>query len=197
MRVRGVLSTEALAAATELDPLAVRDVLVDVSGSAHVRQHATTPAGWALTAQGRRHAEDLMMREIDRMGALREVLAAYRDFLGLNPALLKVCSNWQVRIDSTGTEVVNDHDDAQYDASVLVRLGDLHAQALPVLDDLGATLGRFGGYRERLTYAWDRVQSGDVEWFTKPTIDSYHTVWFQLHEDLLASLGRQRNDEAR
>jgi hypothetical protein len=28
-------------------------------------------------------------------------------------------------------------------------------------------------------------------------IDSYHTVWFELHEDLLATLGRQRSQERR
>jgi len=26
-------------------------------------------------------------------------------------------------------------------------------------------------------------------------IDSYHTVWFELHEDLLATLGRRRGDD--
>ena len=34
-----------------------------------------------------------------------------------------------------------------------------------------------------------------VEWFTKPVIDSYHTVWFELHEDLLATLGIERASE--
>ena len=40
-----------------------------------------------------------------------------------------------------------------------------------------------------------RVTEGDRDWFTKPTIDSYHTVWFELHEDLLATLGLERSSE--
>jgi hypothetical protein len=39
------------------------------------------------------------------------------------------------------------------------------------------------------------VQSGEIEWFTKPMIESYHTIWFELHEDLLASLGLDRAKE--
>jgi hypothetical protein len=27
------------------------------------------------------------------------------------------------------------------------------------------------------------------------TLDSYHTVWFQLHEDLLVTLGISREEE--
>ena len=34
-----------------------------------------------------------------------------------------------------------------------------------------------------------------VEWFTRPMIDSYHTVWFELHENLLATLGIERARE--
>jgi hypothetical protein len=28
-------------------------------------------------------------------------------------------------------------------------------------------------------------------------IDSYHTIWFELHDDLLATLGLERADERR
>ena len=37
--------------------------------------------------------------------------------------------------------------------------------------------------------------AGDTDWFTKPMIPSYHTVWFELHEDLLATLGIERGSE--
>ena len=62
----------------------------------------------------------------------------------------------------------------------------------PVVADLAEALGRFGGYGPRLAGALAKVQGGDVDWFTKPTIDSYHTVWFELHENLLATLGIER-----
>ena len=51
------------------------------------------------------------------------------------------------------------------------------------------------GYRDRLRTAVDRVRAGEREWFDKPLIDSFHTVWFELHEDLLATLGLERAAE--
>ena len=41
------------------------------------------------------------------------------------------------------------------------------------------------------------MRRGETDWLTKPIIDSYHTVWFELHEDLLATLGLERGHEAR
>ena len=65
----------------------------------------------------------------------------------------------------------------------------------PICAELAATLERFGSYGPRLAEARARVEGGDVDWFTKPMIDSYHTVWFELHEDLLATLGIERSTE--
>jgi hypothetical protein len=33
------------------------------------------------------------------------------------------------------------------------------------------------------------VASGETIWLTRPIIDSYHTVWFELHEELIAATG--------
>jgi hypothetical protein len=63
------------------------------------------------------------------------------------------------------------------------------------LQELGRVLARFGVYDQRFDHAAVRVASGDHDWFTKPSIDSYHTVWFELHENLLATLGIDRSSE--
>jgi hypothetical protein len=78
---------------------------------------------------------------------------------------------------------------------VIEQLADLHAKVTPICADLGAALDRFGGYAGRLGDAVAKVRAGDVDWFTKPMIASYHTVWFELHEDLLATLGIERSSE--
>jgi hypothetical protein len=41
------------------------------------------------------------------------------------------------------------------------------------------------------------VKSGDTTWLTRPIIDSYHTVWFELHEELILAAGLTREDEAK
>jgi hypothetical protein len=53
---------------------------------------------------------------------------------------------------------------------------------------------RFALYGTRLTTALDRVLGGNPA-YVADTLDSYHTVWFQLHEDLLVTLGISREEE--
>jgi hypothetical protein len=49
-------------------------------------------------------------------------------------------------------------------------------------------------YGARLTNALDRALAGDVA-LVADDMESYHNVWFQLHEDLLATIGRSREEE--
>ncbi len=42
--------------------------------------------------------------------------------------------------------------------------------------------------------ALERAEGGAIEWVSDARILSYHTVWFELHEDLLRILGRQRSE---
>jgi pyruvate,orthophosphate dikinase len=39
------------------------------------------------------------------------------------------------------------------------------------------------------------VADGSHEYIASPRIDSYHTVWFELHEDLILLAGRTREEE--
>jgi hypothetical protein len=116
---------------------------------------------------------------------------AYDDFLVLNPELLDLCGAWQVR-STGGVTTANDHTDAAYDARVLDLLTDLDRRADAVCADLAAVMPRFQRYRDRLTYALTRARAGELDYVTD-RLDSYHTVWFQLHEDLLVTLGIPRH----
>jgi hypothetical protein len=49
-------------------------------------------------------------------------------------------------------------------------------------------------YRRRLDDAYDKVLAGEHDHVSGARIDSYHTVWFELHEDLLRMLGREREE---
>ena len=68
-------------------------------------------------------------------------------------------------------------------------------QVQPIVAELAAVLARFASYGPRFATALERVEAGELDWFTKPTIDSFHTVWFELHENLLATLGIERGTE--
>lgn len=149
--------------------------------------------GWSLTAEGRKENERLLAVELDEAGLRPAVREAYQRFLVLNPQLLAVCTRWQ--ISDIDAQVLNDHQDPAYDATVIAELGEIHKTVLPICADLGSQLDRFGAYGSKLATAMEHIADGETQWFTKPTLDSYHTVWFELHEDLLATLGLDRAAE--
>ncbi len=50
------------------------------------------------------------------------------------------------------------------------------------------------GYSERLEEALEKAEQ-DPRYMVSPAVDSYHTVWFEAHEDFLLTLGRSREEE--
>jgi hypothetical protein len=146
--------------------------------------------GWGLTGAGRAADAERIADELETTGTRPVVAKAYDGFLVLNPELLDLCGAWQLR-SVEGVVTTNDHSDPAYDARVLDRLTDLDRRAEVACADLSAAMLRFGRYRVRLTDALARASSGAVDAVTDSTA-SYHAVWFQLHEDLLATLGIPR-----
>ena len=63
------------------------------------------------------------------------------------------------------------------------------------LEPLVAGLPRLAAYLERLERANAAAQGGDQRYVASPRVDSYHSVWFELHEDLILLAGRNRADE--
>jgi hypothetical protein len=120
------------------------------------------------------------------------VRRAFERFLPINIELVQLCSDWQVKRGGSA----NDHRDAAYDWSVVQRLGALDERAGAVARHAGAAVSRLASYRSRLRSARTLVEEGEHEWFTSPRIDSYHTVWMQWHEDLLLTLGLERDAHA-
>jgi hypothetical protein len=116
---------------------------------------------------------------------------AYERFLVFNVEFLRICTDWQLK---PGNQP-NDHSDTAYDFKILERLDRLDERAGALVESLGNTVPRFAGYRQRLTDALDKI-SDDRAWLASPRCDSYHTVWMQLHEDLLSAVGVNRADEA-
>jgi len=119
---------------------------------------------------------------------------AYERFEKINRELLALFTDWQMIPAAGGERVPNDHSDADYDTGVIDRLGAQHERAERVLDSFAALEPRLGLYKGRLDDAYDKALAGEVEWVSGARIDSYHTVWFELHEDLLRMLGREREE---
>ncbi len=190
LRLKGFAEADVVADVSGVDREVVAGVLTALAAEGHTIHRDGRVSGWAVSASGRAVHAALVARELDESGCRDAVAAGYRRFLQHNKDLLTICTDWQVRGDTP-----NDHLDAAYDREVVARLEQLHAAVVPIVDDLAAAMPRLGGYRRRLEQAVARTAAGEIEYFARPMIDSYHTVWFELHEDLLLTLGLERATE--
>ena len=119
--------------------------------------------------------------------------AAHERFEAINRELKALMTAWQT-IEIDGESVLNDHSNKDYDGRLIERLGTLHERAEAVFRQLAAGLPRLAIYARKLEAALERAEDGAIEWVSSARIESYHTVWFELHEDLLRILGRTRQE---
>lgn len=194
LRLRAFAAVPVLVERTGESESVVADELRELDEWGLVRFRDGMASGWTLTPEGRRHGEALIRRELAEHGDADALEAGYLEFLPLNSEMLSVVTDWQTVV-SGGQHVPNDHSDPERDAAVLSRFDTLHSSAVPVLDALQRASALFGGYPRRLAEAHRQVRNGRIEWLAKPTVDSYHGIWFELHEHLLATLGRDRSTE--
>jgi pyruvate,orthophosphate dikinase len=146
-----------------------------------------------LTEAGTARAEELQKGDRERWGE-ESARRALDEFLPLDQRMKNTVTAWQMR-EADGAQVINDHTDEAYDASVLLQLGQLHADADAWLRSLGDAVSRFAQYLARFDRAMAAVRAGDSRFVASPRVDSYHSVWFELHEDLIRLAGRTREDE--
>ncbi len=195
LKLKGFADDPVVADRLGLGPDEARAALEKLAADGLVVRREGRLSGWSLTPDGRSAHCSLVRDEVEAAACRAPLDAAYRGFLELNADMLCLCTDWQLRNDRGDEQVPNDHSDPAYDAGVIARLGTIDDTVQPLCRDLESCLPRFVGYAERLGAARRRVETGEQEWFTKPLIDSYHTVWFELHEDLLVTLGIDRANE--
>ncbi|MFE7134946.1 transcriptional regulator [Streptomyces sp. NPDC057638] len=191
LRYAGFSGLAAVASVTGLPEPDVESELIDLAVAGLVTHTAGDFGGWGLTETGRAVDAERIADELATVGARPAVTAAFERFLVLNPELLDLCAAWQLRpVD--GVMTLNDHTDPAYDLRVLRRFLEFDRRAEPVCAELSTALPRFHRHRVRLTDALARAEAGDRRYLTEHT-SSYHGVWFQLHEDLLVTLGIPRH----
>ena len=173
VRLKGRVSPDDLAATLAEDVTDTVERLVD-SG---LLIDGTT---LRISPSGRARLSELLTEE--RAGIDSAALAAaYGDFHSVNADFKALVTDWQLNRDTP----------------VLTRMEGVHARVLPIIAAAAAQLPRLDRYRAKLHAALDKVEAGDVAWLTKPLVDSYHTVWFELHEELILASGLTREQAAR
>jgi hypothetical protein len=222
VRLRGMADDRAVAARFGVEQEVAAEVLLDCQAFGWVTwsEFAGT-GGWSLTEAGRLENERQLAAELaglaepEELAGLAEpeepggvagaepgevagaevVREAYRVFLSLNERLQRACTDWQIRPTKEDSLAFNDHSDPAWDGQVIDELTALGQALDAVSERLTSVLDRFRGYDTRFSTALGRVIAGDSSWVDRTGADSCHTVWFELHEDLIATLGLARGAE--
>jgi pyruvate,orthophosphate dikinase len=153
---------------------------------------ASAAGAYRLTDGGTARADRLTAADREALGP-DQAVEALDAFVELDHRMKDAVTAWQLR-DATA-QVINDHTDPAYDRSVLDRLAALHADASAWLAPLEAACRRLAIYGSRLSLAIERANEGDQRYVASPRVDSYHGIWFELHEDLIRLAGRTREEE--
>jgi len=187
VRMKGRVDAAGVAACAGIDEATATDALSDLI----TRELVSGGPQYRITKDGKEALAGLVAKE--REGIDQAALsAAYHDFDAVNTGLKAAVTAWQIREDGSP----NDHTDAAYDAGVFDRIHQVHEQFSPVLNRTIEIVPRLAQYRVRFENALNRIDAGEAAYVARPILDSYHTVWFEYHEELIGLLGLSRAEEA-
>lgn len=181
---------EAVAGILGIEVDKVKDTLVALKHNGRAIEAA---GRFALTPAARMALDSEYSRLYGDLRSNPDFAEGYAGFERLNGALKTLITDWQT-IEVGGDRLPNDHANKDHDDKIIDRLGELHERAETVIDKLALGLPRMAIYRDKLLHALEKAEDGDIAWVSDAKIESYHTVWFELHEDLLRLMGREREE---
>ncbi|WP_232715251.1 MarR family transcriptional regulator [Gordonia metallireducens] len=188
VRLKGRATADQLVATTGLDAADLRQTLDQLVSAEHVIAKGSLVR---ISDTGRERLAELLAAERTDIDT-DAFAAAYSSFRDVNGDFKALITDWQLRDGQP-----NPHDDASYDTGVLARLPRIHERVSAVVDEAGRHVPRLSRYGTKLDEALAKLNAGDTSWLAKPIADSYHTVWFELHEELILAAGLTRDAEAK
>jgi hypothetical protein len=182
LRLKGRATAEELGSSLGLPVDDVSAELAELaSDNLAVERTTGRRPGWMLTGDGRQRFE-ASFAQARTPEVVERLTTTYESFLKLNQPVKDLCAQWQATED----------DAVRF--GILEDLADLNDQVAPGLTSAGELVPRFGAYAQRLAVSLDSA-ADDPRFVVSPMVDSFHTVWFECHEDYLLMLGRSREQE--
>ncbi|MFN0147564.1 MAG: pyruvate, phosphate dikinase [Dehalococcoidia bacterium] len=144
-----------------------------------------TPRGFMPSQEGRTWLKERLSSE--RAGVRGEPFeACYARFSELNDRFKRLITDWQLAGQGQPEEALS---------ALVASVRDLHEGLAPVIAESAGHVGRLGAYLPRFERALAALEAGDATMLASPLKDSYHTVWFDFHEELIELSGRDRLTE--
>lgn len=188
VRLAGFADDEAVTDRVDSPTVAIGDTLRDltVRGLIEHMSFADT-GGWILTEAGKLRDGELLALELQASGSGPVLRSTIEDFeSSANARLVTVVTDWQLQSATERSDSA---------VEVMRELTALADELTTLMTGLVEQLPRFGRYPRQFSAAVARARAGDHEWVAGVGRLSGHTVWAELHQDLLSSLGRGRSAE--
>jgi DNA-binding MarR family transcriptional regulator len=178
LAMEGIAEATDVAADTDHPESAVQETLAELEADGCVENEGF----WYLTDAGEKRLSEVCRARFDG-DQLAELAALLDDFHALDTRMKELAEAWQgLPEDERGS-----------DAEPVADLRGLQADLEALFDGLSpATREVYEPYLESLDDAIAALADGEADYFTGTEVDSYHTVWFELHDDLLRTLGEER-----
>lgn len=173
----GVAETETIADDTDIPDTELTETLNDLESDGYLEGDGF----WYLTDEGESYFNDVLRARFtsDQMAELED---CYQEFESLDRRFKELANSWQQLDDERARdELIGD-------------LTEFHRDVETFLNGFTEPLqAEYRTYVTELKSALETLRDGDDKYFTGTDVDSYHTVWFRWHDDLLRTLDKQRD----
>lgn len=188
VRLGGVADTDAVVDRAPLREADVERTLDAASRAGWVERFIFgDTSGWIITDDGSTRLAELLRAEVLARDATTVLEATHHAFEPLNDRFVALVSRWQLESSPAAGAASADKERL---VSSLLTIGE---QLREVLSELIRVLPRFGRYPAQYAAAAESARRGDLSWVAGVGFLSCHTVWAELHQDLLSTLGRDRS----
>ena len=181
VQLKGLCTRERAAQALSTAQHRIEALLVD-----HGSLFNDTGRGVALSADGRGWLDDELARERDAADQIK-LNASYERFMALNHEFKRLVSEWQTT--SAAGYSADEGDELVRGVMAIDQL------VQPLIGEAAGCVARVEGYGARFQQALTSMRDGEASMLASPLEDSYHTVWFEFHEELIGACGRNRATE--
>ena len=177
LRLKGRSQGAGLAAALGLDEGAAAVALESLESEGLI---SSGGGFYGLSEEG--EIRRLAALDAERASVEAEVLEVlYAEFLQVDADFKRLVT--QAQLGDASTE------------NVFLELAALHEPFRELVSRVMDLVPRLVRYGPRFDMAFEQLRVGDRRYLASPLVDSYHTLWFELHEELIQLSGRTRASE--
>jgi predicted transcriptional regulator len=188
---KSIMDIDSVQVSTGLETEKIKSILAKFLEKRYVEKEINEEREtWKITYTGEGFVNSYRQFMLTQTGQKEAVIKKCEEFEELNVKFKELVTSWQMKI-IDGIPIINDHSDPEYDFTILNQIFSLHECVIKTLEDLANFIIMYKNYIRRLNFAIKKLKEGEYNYLTKDK-NSYHNVWFELHESILKLWGKER-----